>query len=141
MTVYVWHIVATAFKSQVHELMLNHSYIDLKIFFHWVVSWHYFETNKNFPNHIDSIVSSPSILFRDSMNKRTIVTKAMNPGVNGGHGGWRIQVQALPSPVLAFRASIIGLVARLRSVASPSQHMKSMNQVVGLKFRPNSLAE
>lgn len=75
------------------------------------------------------------------MDKRIIITEGMNQGVKGRHVGWRFQVQALPSPVLAFRASIIGLVARLRSVASPSQHMMSMNHVVGLKFKPNSLAE
>lgn len=138
-TMYVWHVVATTIKSHVHTLILNHHYIDLKnLFFSLVViSWDKQKISE--PHRFHSL--PPSIPSHDSMSKRTIVTEGRDQGVKGRHVGRWFQVQALPSPVLAFRASIIGLVARLRSVASPSQHMMSMNQVVGLKFKPNSLAE
>lgn len=40
-----------------------------------------------------------------------------------------------------MRAWIISFGACFRSVTNPNQNMKSMNQVVGLNFRPSSLAE
>lgn len=50
-------------------------------------------------------------------------------------------LQALLSPVLSLRAWIISDDALLRLLARPSQHIRSMKQVVGLKRRPNSLVE